>query len=336
MSQKQRVLVLLGVVISVIFLWFAFRDLHPEEVIDNLEQVSLAWVFAGAVWFFVSLVVIALRWQFLLRAVKLVPLPDLISLVMIGYMGNNVYPFRSGEALRIVLLRRSHGVPIVRTAATVLVERVFDGVVMLTFIVVPLLFVDIVSNELRQLMAVGAPVFLIALTVFFALAARPELLRGLVRWASRRMPDRIGQIIASISEDVISGIEGLRSPSDLFGAVVSSYGSWVLHAGVYWMVALAFGMSTNFWLMLLVVGAVNLAGLIPASPGQLGVFEFFASTVLVGAGVPEAQAVSYAVVVHVVIWLPVTLAGFYLLIRQGLGLTVVAHASKIENQTPAG
>lgn len=336
MNQKQRLLVLLGLVISVVFLWFAFRDLHLEEVINNLKQVNLVWIIAGAAWFFVSLVVIARRWQFLLRAVKFVPLADLISLVMIGYMGNNVYPFRSGEALRIVLLRRSHDVPIIKSTTTVLVERVFDGVVMLTFIVVPLLFIDIVSNELRQLMTVGTPVFLIALMVFFSLAARPELLRGFVRWSSRLLPERIGQMIVGISEDIISGIEGLRSPADLFGAVVSSYASWILHAGVYWMVALAFGMNSNFWLMLMVVGAVNLAGLIPASPGQLGVFEFFASTVLVSAGVPEAQAVSYAVVVHLVIWLPVTLAGFYLLIRQGLGLTAVARASKIENQTAAG
>src|SRR5690606_15829474 len=136
-------------------------------------------------------------------------------LVMIGYMGNNVYPFRSGEALRIVLLRRSHDVPIIKSTTTVLVERVFDGVVMLTFIVVPLLFIDIVSNELRQLMTVGTPVFLIALMVFFSLAARPELLRGFVRWSSRLLPERIGQMIVGISEDIISGIEGLRSPADL-------------------------------------------------------------------------------------------------------------------------
>ncbi len=47
-------------------------------------------------------------------------------------------------------------------------------------------------------------------------------------------------------------------------------------------------------LMTLVVGVVNLAGLIPASPGQLGVYEFFASTVVIAVGIGEVQALAYA------------------------------------------
>lgn len=72
--------------------------------------------------------------------------------------------------------------------------------------------------------------------------------------------------------------------------------------------------------MLLTVGVVNLAGLIPASPGQIGVFEFFVSLVLIAVAVPDTVAHAYALVVHVVIWLPVTLVGFFFLVRQGFGL----------------
>ncbi len=83
----------------------------------------------------------------------------------------------------------------------------------------------------------------------------------------------------------------------------------------------------------MVVGTVNLAGLIPASPGQVGVFEFFASTVLVAAGIEETLAASYALTVHIVIWLPVTMVGFYFLIKRGLGWQAITQARNLSGET---
>jgi len=81
----------------------------------------------------------------------------------------------------------------------------------------------------------------------------------------------------------------------------------------------------------LVVGTDKLAALIPASPGQVGDYEFFVSTVMGAMGVPLALATTYAVVVHIVIWLPVTLVGFVFLIRQGMGWSDITHAQELEN-----
>lgn len=201
---------------------------------------------------------------------------------------------------------------------------------MLTFIFVPLLFVEIASDEIQQVVQLAAPVFLIALTVFLLLAAQPDILRRLVRIASRLAPGKLGDLIANISEDVIAGLEGLRSPLHLAGTVVTSYGCWAIEAGVYYLVGLAFGLEVGYPVMLVVVGTVNLAGLIPASPGQIGVFEFFAAAVLVGAGVEATVAASYALTVHIVIWLPVTLAGLFFLARQGLGWNAITSARDLE------
>lgn len=336
MSRKQQALVVLGLLISIVFLWFAFRNLHPGEVLETLGTINPFWLIVGAAVYFIAVTIITLRWQFLLRAVRFVPLGRLFPLVCIGYMGNNVYPFRSGEALRIFLLNRNERIPIVKGTTTVLVERVFDGIVMLTFIVVPLLFVEVAAGEIQQVATFAAPVFLVALAVFFVLAAQPNLLRRLMKLVERLLPEKLAALVDSIGEDVISGLEGLRSPAHLAGAVASSYATWAVEAGVYWMVSWAFGFGLGYDVMLLVVGTVNLAGLIPASPGQIGVFEFFASAVLVGVGIPAADALTYAIVVHIVIWLPVTLAGFAFLARQGLGWNAITRAREMEENAVAG
>lgn len=330
MSNKKRWIAVLGLLISGVFLWIAFRNLKPEAVLANIRQANIVWLLVGGTVYFLAVTVISLRWRFLLRAIKTIPLPPLISLVSIGYMGNNVYPFRSGEVLRIMLLQRNHGVPITKATTTVIVERVFDGLVMLTFILLSLLSLDISSPEVRRVATFAAPLFLTALVVFLVLAARPNVLRRLREIADTILPEPLRKPLSGMVEDVLSGLEGLRSPADLAGAVISSYVSWGIEAFVYWLVSFAFNLNVGYPVMLLAVGVVNLAGLIPASPGQIGVFEFFVGTVLSAVGVDEATATAYALVVHVVIWLPVTLVGFYFLARQGLNWQAVTHARELE------
>lgn len=328
MSRNKLLVAGSGIVISVIFLWFAFRNLHPEQVWMSIQQANGLLLIAAAIWFFVSLIVIALRWQFLLNAARHISLRDLTGLVSIGYAGNNVYPFRSGELLRIVLLQRNHAVPFARGTTTVVVERVFDGLVMLTFVLVPLLISDVPSQEVRTVASVAAPVFLTATLIFFILAAQPNLLRWLYTPVNRLLPERLRGPVSGLVEDVLTGLDGLRSPADLAGTIVSSFASWVLHAGVYWLVVQAFRLDVDILTIFLVVGVVNLAGLIPASPGQFGVFESLAAAVLAASGVAEVNAVAYALTVHMVIWLPVTVIGLILLLQQGLGLSAIARAQQ--------
>jgi uncharacterized protein (TIRG00374 family) len=330
MARNRRLIVGLGILISAGFLFLAFQGLHPKNFIASLKDVQIGWLLVGAVVYFAAVTVIALRWGYLLRSVKSVPLIPLTGIVAIGYMGNNVYPFRAGEALRIYLLRRNHAVPVAGATTTVIVERVFDGLVMLTFILVSLLLVDIHSDEIYTVATFAAPIFLTAVVVFFLLAARPDWLRWLVARVSHFLPGRLREIATHMGEEIISGLEGLRSPVDLIGAVISSYVTWSIEASVYWIVMHAFGLNLGYPVALLVVGTVNLAGLLPASPGMLGVYEFFARAVMMAAGVDQDRALAYAIVVHVVIWLPVTLVGFILLAYQGLGWQAIRRAKELE------
>ncbi|PJF29787.1 MAG: hypothetical protein CUN52_06600 [Phototrophicales bacterium] len=331
MTRRQQIFVFIGIAVSILFLWLAFRNLHPEAVLQNLGRANIPLLLIGAVWYFSAVMVISMRWGYLLKSIRAIPLPRLMPLVCIGYMGNNVYPFRSGEALRIYLLRQEHHIPFVKGATTVLIERVFDGLVMLTFILIGVNLTHVGGEVIQSVATFATPLFLIALVIFFALAMRPNLLRQLSNRIETWLPKRLAGIVDKLSEDIIGGLEGLRTPADLAMTILTSYACWMLEASVYLLVAVAFGLTPDYGLMLVVVGTVNLAGLIPASPGQLGVFEFFASQVLIGAGVESNLALTYALTIHVVIWLPVTLVGFYFLIQRGLSWRDIRHARQLEN-----
>ncbi len=323
---KRRFGFIAGMIVSAGFLYLAFRGLQPEQFLDSLSRVDASILAAATLTYILAVIIIALRWQYLLRAIKLVPLTALSQLVFIGYMGNNVYPLRAGDVLRIYLLRRNHQVPLVRATTVVVLERLFDGSVMLSFILLSLLFIDVQSDAIAAITSLTAPLFVFALLVAFCLAAKPNLLRAVMRLVLRVLPHSLGSPLSRISEDIIVGLEGLRSPVYLLGAIVSSFVTWGIEAGTYWLVMGAFGLELNYAVALLLVGAVNLAGLIPASPGQVGVNEFVVITILSALGQPLAAVTAYAVVTHLVIWLAPTVIGFMLLIRQGMGWADIRRA----------
>jgi hypothetical protein len=329
MTHRQKLLLALSILISAVFLIVAFRGLNPASVIDTLRGANWLMIVLAAGLYLPAMVLITRRWKFVLDDTVPVPVRGLFPLVAIGYMGNNIYPFRAGEVLRLALLRQGWRVPVVRGAATILVERCFDGLVMLTFLLVPAVFIDLQSELIGQVAAVAAPAFIGAMVVFLALAQRPDAFRRLVKSVTDRLPKAIGGKLAAIANDIIDGLSALRRPRDLFGVVVFSYGSWMVEAVVYLLVAVAVGLPANYLLILMVLGAVNLGGLIPASPGGVGVFEFLASTVLIAAGVPAEQALAYALLVHIVIWLPPTVIGLLMLPQMGLRLSAVARAREL-------
>lgn len=335
MTNRQRMIVGVGLLISALFIALAFNGLKPGEVLETIQKANGWLLLLAAAWYVATRFVIALRWGFLLRSTKVVPLIDLVQLVCIGYMGNNVYPLRAGEILRVLLLKREHQVPIVVSTTVILVERLFDGIVLLSFVVVAVLLLDVGAPEVRAVIGVAAPLFAIALVAFFALALNPKLFRSLLHWVCARLPSVVGTRVQDLGEHVIDGLAGLRTPADLLGTIVTSYATWLLEAVCFWMVAWAFGLNLDYLAMLLTVGVVNLAGLIPASPGQFGVFEGFTLITLASLGIANADAIAFGLAVHFVIWLPVTVIGFVLLVRKGLSLTAVTQAGELARREEA-
>ncbi len=328
MKQRRRAIAFAaGIALSAIFLLLALRGLQPEQFLMSLGSVSLPLLLLACGTYFLALIVIAWRWQILLHAVKPVPLAALSRYVAIGYMGNNVYPLRAGDGLRIALLRRNHAVPLLRATTVIAIEHLFNGMTMIVFVLVGLAAIDLQSAAVEAIVRLVMPLVSLAIFAALVLTAKPALLRRLVGAVSQLLPRAMREPALRLSEDILAALAGLRSPRHALGALLVSFLTWGLEAGSYWLMLHAFGLDLGYAVALLLVGTVNLAGLIPASPGQVGVFEFFVITILTALGVSAAQATAYAVATHLVIWLPVTAVGFLLLLREGMGWADIRRAS---------
>lgn len=314
-----------GVLISVLFIWLALRGLHLEAFWDSVKQANYFWLLPGIGVYFIGVWVRAWRWHYLLGPIKKIPTKTMFPITTIGYMGNNIYPARAGEVLRAVILKRKEGVSISASLATIIVERIFDGVVMLAFVFLNLPELAKLTGSsgfvgnIQQVAVIGTGVFLGALVVFLVAAMFPSLMAKFGLWFIYRLtPKRLHERIISLMNKFLDGLASLRSPFNVLMVFFTSVIIWLLETGKYWFVMHAFDFSVSFFALMLLNGIANLATTIPSAPGYIGTWEAVTKAVLVAFLVEPEVALGYAVVLHVALWLPITLLGAYYMTREGI------------------
>lgn len=315
----------LGVLISIVFIWLALRGLRLEEFWDAVKQANYFWLLPGIAVYFVGVWVRAWRWHYLLGPIKKIPTATMFPITTIGYMGNNIYPARAGEVLRAVILKRKEGVSVSASLATIIVERIFDGVVMLAFVFINLPELAKMTDtsgmvgSIQQVAVIGTGFFLGALAVFLLAAMFPHFAMKIGLWVINRfVPKRFQGRMISLSNKFLDGLASLRSPFNALMVFLTSVIIWLLETGKYWFVMHAFNFSVSFFALMLMNGIVNLATTIPSAPGYIGTFDAPGIAVLTAYGVEHSVAAGYTLVLHVALWLPITLLGAYFLTHEGM------------------
>lgn len=315
----------LGAIISALFIWLALRGLELGRFWEAVEAANYWWLLPGVALYFVAVWARAWRWHYLLRPIKAIPTREMFPITAMGYMGNNIYPARAGEVLRAVILKRRHGVSVSASLATIIVERIFDGVVMLGFVfgnlpeLARLTGTSGFVGNIEQLAVIGAGVFALALILFLAAAMFPNVSLQAGEWLiARLLPRGARERAGQLMHKFLDGLASLRSPLGIFMVFITSVVIWLLETGKYWFVMHAFDFNVSFFALMLMNGIVNLATTIPSAPGYIGTFDAPGIAVLMAYGVEQATAAGYTLVLHVALWLPITLLGAFFLAREGI------------------
>ncbi len=313
----KRFRVLIGLAGSLLFLYLAFRGQDLGSIWTALKQANYWYVIPAVAIYFSGVWVRSLRWAFLLRPVERFRGRDLFRVVVIGFTANNVLPLRTGELVRSYVLSARSRVKNASALATIAVERIFDGLTMLSFVLIASLSIGLTS-QVRDVTVVGGILFgtiLIGLVVVSAGRSRAWLIDD----AMLRLPERFGGPLRRAAHAFFDGLGILRSREDLVLVVLTSIAAWVLEASVYALISVGFGLGLSPAAILLVTAVANLATLVPSSPGYVGAFEAGVVLALAGAiGIQHDLALSYAIVVHAALYFPITIVGLYFWGRESL------------------
>ncbi len=309
----------LGLAISAVALYLAFRNTSWSDLAAALLGVNWFLLSVGLVADGVSLAARGWRWQVLLLPLKRVPAWETFEYLIIGYMGNNLLPFRLAEIARAVLLAQEQNLSKTASLATVVVERLLDVLSLIVLIVIVTLQMEIPAELKGGLAALE----------LVAVAALSGLL--LAAWADQRHLDRLealysrlplgfGPVFKRLLGSFIQGLGVLRSARGMGLVAVHSALAWLLGVVATYLFLASVGVWLPWYGAAFVLAALNVGISVPSSPGYVGVFHYVAVLALALWAVPRSTALSFALIFHGLPYILTVVLGLFFLWRKGLAL----------------
>ena len=326
--------IVLGLGVSLVFLVLLLRQVDGAEFMDALAGVSPAWITVSLLLFGASVWVRAQRWAAILKPIAPLSQTEAASLMTIGLAANNVLPARTGEIVRAVLLKRQRGISGFAVLATILVERILDGLVLAIFLAATIALAG-GTTPLQIFAALVGGAFIVLTAIIVLLATRPVFGERMTAFGLRLLPGRIRERAEGWAERFMSGLTPMRTGRAWVVVTSLTTLSWALEALSCWAVGEAFGLDLGIGIYFGVCGAANLSMAAPSTSGGIGPYEYFAREVVGRFGVPAATGTAYALVLHATILVPVAIIGLLLIWRQDLGLkTLTPDADEITDGDP--
>lgn len=320
---------LLGLAISAACLYFAFRNVQWSDALEHARTANYWLLLLAAACATGMFPLRARRWRTILDPVApKLPFGPLWRSTAIGMMVNNVVPLRAGELARaFALTREVPSVSFSTALASLVVDRVFDAIVVLLLLAVSMVAAGFSGST--QLMggyslghlALGfaaAPV--VALVGLYALVFFPDTLIRLFELVARRVSPSIEQRGSDMLRRFAEGLSVLRTPMHFIAVFWWTLLHWLLQPLAFWLGLVALGIHVPWSATLFLQGVVVVAVALPSAPGYFGLFELGATVALALYGVSQSDAATWALVFHVASFIPITLIGAYYSARLGLSV----------------
>lgn len=316
-----------GMLISAGLLVFLFSRIDIARLWAVIKSVNPYLLAASA---FINLAffwIRALRWRYFMDPVKKdVPVAGLFSATMIGFMANNVLPARLGEFVRAYAIGRREDISKSSAFATIVVERLFDGMSVLLLLIIVIAFMPPgiagagSASTLRKAGIVSLCLYAVMVGLIAFFMYRPSSLPDFVRKVVSPFSQGLAEKAAYTAESFIFGLSVVKDARLLFFILLYS----AIHWGLLWfptyLLFKAFGLPFGIYasVFFLVVACLSVA--LPSTPGYVGTFHAAAVGGLVLLGMDAGPALGVAILAHATNYIPVTLLGLYCLYRENMSL----------------
>ena len=305
---RHTLVVALGVVVSASSLWLVLRRVSLAEVWASLEYANWAWLLPAVALTYLTLGARALRWRYLFVEPERVSTWESAKATNVGLFFNNILPSRAGEVPRIFALGRGTGISKVEIGATVVVERLLD---VLTIAVAALIAWPWLPDAswVQALCIICAAIvvgFVGAATAAFIFRERG---RRLLERGVRALPFVSTSHAASLSASLARGVRVVSSPRRLGLTLALSGLVWMATALSVLALFPAFDLPASLVSAWLIVIVTSIALTVPSTSGALGVYEAGVQASLVAVGATTSTALSFAIVLHAVNFIPISLTG---------------------------
>ncbi len=298
--------------ITLICLFVFFRQVNFSDVLDAFTNFHWVYLILGVASLAFGYVMRIIRWSMMLKATGADAKFGNCSAPFLGSIAlNNVLPFRLGDVVRALVFPRSMGITKTTATSSLIVERLIDLITLLASFAIGLFAIQEIAIP-AELKVSGVSLAIIggvALVLGFLFSG------SLGRFFTRRAANETDSSTSCLKRiyetlgGLLHGFNVMSRPRLLLSMLAVSMLVWAGEAGLFYFVLLGAGVDSSALVALLVMAVATLSTLVPSSPGYVGPFHLAAFTAVSLVGATAAQAGSYAVIVHLALWLPTTLVG---------------------------
>lgn len=329
----------LGIVLSLVCLYYAFRNFDFAAAIEAAKHANYVLLAASVVTATMMFPLRARRWRTILDPVAPEPVPfgPLWRSVAIGVMMTNILPARAGELARpYALSREVRDIPFSMSLASVAVDRVFDAIVVMLLLGVSTLepsfphtiTINKSTFAITQLVRgfVGIPIVLVI--GLYALVFFPDRLIRLFELFAGRISKTLEKRGGEMLRRFADGLSVLRNPVHFFAVFGWTLLHWLVQPLAFWLGFKAFGIDVPLLVTLFVQGVIVIVVALPSTPGFIGLFEAASVASLGAYGVNQTLAGTWATVFHLLSYIPITLFGAYYFARAGMTMNEIGTAKQ--------
>jgi glycosyltransferase 2 family protein len=335
-KKRGRLYVAIGVVSSAIFLVLAVRRLEFSAVLRAFEHARLVpWLPLAVLSYIAGHWLRGVRCRLLVSREAKLGLGTATNVVVLGYAVNNVLPARLGELARAGMLAQSTGLPFVQSLTVTVLERVMDGLCLLLLLVIAARMAPEVGLVHRMLELGGLVFGIAAFGVLLAVAA-PSALLNVTSRVSHLLGARFHGLSVTVVSQLVAGVSYIRTLPSALSVGALSIAVWTLESGMFLALLPAFGIAADPWLALVAMCVTNLGILAPSTPGFIGPFHFFCMHAVLAAGVERSTAFSYAALVHLSFYVPITLWGVAIAFAYGLSFGEMVNRAAVARPIESG
>lgn len=316
-SRKDFLRILPGIIVSLLAMAIILLLVDWREVLNALRQAQYHFLLLGLPIYMAGYVFRALAWRTLLM--EKIPFKRVFLTMQVGYLLNNVLPFRLGELGRAFLLGKT-GLGFWRVFSTILIERAFDMILAAGMLLVTIPFV-LGSTQSRQVAYLMIFMVLIGMGFLYLLARHKTWVLDKFEVMSERWSvlSRFGGDRLSTFFDGLSALVEFRRFSKVLGWMILCWGSAVLY---HFFLLLAFEPDATLLWAGFGVGTASLGVALPSTPSYIGVLEAAWIGALALFDVPFSTALAYAIITH----------SLHILISVGFGLYGLANEGETISQ----
>jgi len=326
-KMRKNWKIIVGVLLSLLFIFLAFRQVDFSQMGQAFASADYWFIIPILAVIFISLLLRAWRWQYLLAPIQQVKLPALFASLAVGYMANTFLPAHLGEVVRAYHARSKTGISTSAIFATIVVERLID-----IFALLMLMGLALVVFPFPGWVQKSGAIMLVLVAGLFALLLVMKKYRRQALAVSDRvtgfLPATASQKINELLDQFLNGIVALQHAAHYLTVGILSILIWVCYALTFQLLFYAFDFISLYhlpWTAALVALVITtISVVVPSSPGYVGSYHFLCQLSLGLFAVPKGPALSYAFVLHAINIFPVFFLGLFILSREKISLASLA------------